>query len=108
MVSGKKAYESFDSRRQMGVDRSEWIVVRDIHEGIVVQEKFDRVNGNVRSVVRGKKREPVNKGNYSVIICSRCGLTFRQGMQKVSSLPMRLRGTWRVGWIGCGGRWMWY
>lgn len=35
MVSGKKAYESFDSRRQMGVDRSDWIVVRDTHEGIV-------------------------------------------------------------------------
>lgn len=35
MVSGKKAYESFDSRRQVGVDRSDWIVVRDTHEGIV-------------------------------------------------------------------------
>lgn len=51
MVSGKKAYESFDSRRQVGVDKSEWIVVRDTHEGIVTQEEFDRANGNMRSVV---------------------------------------------------------
>ena len=57
MVSGKKAYESFDSRRQVGVDRSEWIVVRDTHEGIVTQEEFDRANGNMRSVAQGRKRE---------------------------------------------------
>ncbi len=86
MVSGKKAYESFDSRRQVGVDKSEWIVVRDTHEGIVTQEKFDRANGNMRSVVQGRKREPANKGNYSVIVCPHCGLTLRPGTQKESIL----------------------
>lgn len=86
MVSGKKAYESFDSRRQVGVDRSDWIVVRDTHEGIVTQEEFDRANANMRSVVQGKKREPANKGNYSVIVCPHCGLTLRPGTQKESIL----------------------
>ena len=86
MVSGKKAYESFDSKRQVGVDKSEWIVVRDTHEGIVTQEEFDRANANMRSVVQGKKREPANKGNYSVIVCPHCGLTLRPGTQKESIL----------------------
>ena len=86
MVSGKKAYESFDSKRQVGVDKSEWIVVRDTHEGIVTQEEFDRANGNMRSVVQGRKREPANKGNYSVIVCPHCGLTLRPGTQKESIL----------------------
>ena len=86
MVSGKKAYESFDSKRQVGVDRSEWIVVRDTHEGIVTQEEFDRANGNMRSVAQGRKREPANKGNYSVIVCPHCGLTLRPGTQKESVL----------------------
>ncbi len=86
MVSGKKAYESFDSRRQVGVDRSDWIVVRDTHEGIVTQEEFDRANANMRSVVQGKKRESANKGNYSVIVCPHCGLTLRPGTQKESIL----------------------
>lgn len=86
MVSGKKAYESFDSKRQVGVDKSEWIVVRDTHEGIVTQEEFDRANGNMRIVVQGRKREPANKGNYSVIVCPHCGLTLRPGTQKESVL----------------------
>ena len=86
MVAGKKAYESFDSRRQVGVDRSDWIVVRNTHEGIVTQEEFDRANANMRSVVQGKKREPANKGNYSVIVCPHCGLTLRPGTQKESIL----------------------
>jgi len=86
MVSGKKAYESFDSKRQVGVDKSDWIVVRDTHEGIVTQEEFDRANANMRSVVQRKKREPANKGNYSVIICPYCGLTLRPGTQKESIL----------------------
>lgn len=86
MVSGKKAYESFDSRRQVGVDRSDWIVVRDTHEGIVTQEEFDRANANMWSVVQGKKRESANKGNYSVIVSPHCGLTLRPGTQKESIL----------------------
>ncbi|MDE7331842.1 MAG: recombinase family protein, partial [Lachnospiraceae bacterium] len=86
MVSGKKVYEHFDSKRQVGVDRSEWIVVRDTHEGIVTQEEFDRANANIRSVVQGKKKEPSNKGNYSVIICPHCGLRLRPGTQKESVL----------------------
>lgn len=86
LQKGKKAYESFDSRRQVGVDKSEWIVVRDTHEGIVTQEEFDRASGNMRSVVQGRKREPANKGNYSVIVCPHCGLTLRPGTQKESVL----------------------
>ena len=86
MVSGKKAYGSFDSRRQVGAGRSDWIVVRDTHEGIVTQEEFDRANANMRGVVQEKKREPANKGNYSVIICPHCGLTLRPGTQKESIL----------------------
>lgn len=34
----------------------------------------------------GKKREPANKGNYSVIVCPHCGLTLRPGTQKESVL----------------------
>lgn len=86
MVSGKKAYESFDSKRQVGVDRSEWIVVRDTHEGIVTQEEFDQANANMRNVAQGKKKEISNKGNYSVIVCPNCGLTLRPGTQKESIL----------------------
>lgn len=86
MMSGKKEYESFDSRRQVGVDRSDWIVVRDTHEGIVTQKEFDRANANMRSVVQGKKKEPANKGNYSVVICPHCGLRLRPGTQKESIL----------------------
>lgn len=86
MVSGKKVYEHFDSKKQVSVDKSDWIVVRDTHEGIVTQEEFDRANANMRSVVQGKKREPANKGNYSVIICPYCGLTLRPGTQKESIL----------------------
>lgn len=79
MVGHRKVYESFDSKRQVTVDRSEWIVVRNTHEGIVTQEEFDRANANMRSVVQGKKKNPANKGNFSVIVCPHCGLTLRPG-----------------------------
>ena len=51
-------------------------------EGIVTQEEFDRANANMRTVKRGKKDNPANKRNYSVIICPHCGLTLRPGNKK--------------------------
>lgn len=46
MVYHKKVYEAFDSKHQIDVDKSEWIVVRNMHEGIVTQEEFDMANTN--------------------------------------------------------------
>lgn len=77
MVGHKKVYESFDSKHQVGVDKSQWIVVRNTHEGIVTQEEFDRANANMRDVVQGKKKNPSTKKNFSVIVCPYCGLTLR-------------------------------
>lgn len=54
--------------------------------GIVTQEEFNRANANMRSVAQGKKREPANKGNYSVIVCPHCGLTLRPGTKKENIL----------------------
>lgn len=79
MVGHKKAYESFDSKHQVAVDESEWIIVRNTHEGIVTQEEFDRANANMRTVTQGKRKNPANKGNFSVIVCPHCGLTLRSG-----------------------------
>ena len=55
MVSHKKVYESFESKHQVAVDESDWIIVRNTHEGIVTQEEFDKANANMRTVQRGKK-----------------------------------------------------
>lgn len=79
MVGHKKAYKSFDSKHQVAVDESEWIIVRNTHEGIVTQEEFDRANVNMRTVAQGKRKNPANKGNFSVIVCPHCGLTLRPG-----------------------------
>lgn len=35
MVSHKKEYEAFESKHQVAVDKSEWIIIRNTHEGIV-------------------------------------------------------------------------
>ena len=77
MVSRKKVYKAFDSRHQVDVDRSEWIVVRNTHEGIVTQEEFDRANANMWTVKQGKKEKPASKKNFSVIVCPYCGLRLR-------------------------------
>lgn len=82
MVSHKKVYESFESKHQVAVDESDWIIVRNTHDGIVTQEEFDKANANMRIVKRGKKDNPANKKNYSVIICPYCGLTLRPGNKK--------------------------
>lgn len=79
MVSHRKEYDDFESKHQVDVEKSEWIVVRNTHEGIVTQEEFDQANANMRDVVQGKKKNAANKGNYSVIVCPYCGLTLRQG-----------------------------
>lgn len=82
MVSHKKVYESFESKHQVAVDESDWIIVRNTHDGIVTQEEFDKANANMRTVKCGKKDNPANKKNYSVIICPHCGLTLRPGNKK--------------------------
>lgn len=82
MVSHKKVYESFESKHQVAVDESDWIIVRNTHDGIVTQEEFDKANANMRTVKHGKKDNPANKKNYSVIICPHCGLTLRPGNKK--------------------------
>lgn len=82
MVSHKKVYESFESKHQVAVDESDWIIVRNTHEGIMTQEEFDKANANMRTVQRGKRDNPANKRNYSVIICPHCGLTLRPGNKK--------------------------
>ena len=50
MVSHKTEYESFESKHQVTVDESDWIIVRNTHKGIVTQEEFDRANANMRYV----------------------------------------------------------
>lgn len=82
MVSHKRVYEAFDSKHQIDVDKSEWIVVRNTHEGIVTQEEFDMANANMQKSSRGKRVNPANKKNFSVIICPYCGLTLRPGNQR--------------------------
>ena len=82
MVSHKKVYESFESKHQVAVDEFDWIIVRNTHEGTVTHEEFDKANANMRTVQRGKKDNPSNKRNYSVIICPHCGLTLRPGNKK--------------------------
>ena len=77
-----KEYESFESKHQVAVDESDWIIVRNTHDGVVTQEEFDKANANMRIVKRGKKDNPANKKNYSVIICPHCGLTLRPGNKK--------------------------
>lgn len=82
MVSHKKEYESFESKHQVAVDKSEWIIIRNTHEGIVSQDEFDRANANMRYVKKQKRENPSNKSNFSVIICPYCGLTLRPGNKK--------------------------
>ena len=52
MVSHKKVYESFESKHQVAVDESDWIIVWNTHEGTVTHEEFDKANANMRTVQR--------------------------------------------------------
>ncbi|MDE7432643.1 MAG: recombinase family protein [Lachnospiraceae bacterium] len=47
MVSHKKVYEFFDSKYQVEVDKSEWIIVENMHEGIVSHEESEAANANM-------------------------------------------------------------
>lgn len=82
MVSHKRIYENFESRHQIDLDKSEWIVVRNTHEGIVSQDEFDKANASMRSVVQGKRDNAANHINYSVIVCPHCGLRLRPGKRR--------------------------
>lgn len=84
MVSRKKVYEAFDSKHQVDVDKSEWIVVRNTHEGIVTQEEFEHANAKMRAVKQSKKDKPASKKNCSVIVCPHCGLRLRPGKREDS------------------------
>jgi hypothetical protein len=44
MVSNKRTNGSIGARYAESRDKTEWIVVRNTHEGIVSQEAFDKAN----------------------------------------------------------------
>lgn len=79
MVAHKKVYESFDSKHQIEVDKSEWIVVENTHEGIVSYDEFEAANANMQGKRQSKKDKSSSSKNYSVIICPYCGLRLRPG-----------------------------
>ena len=79
MVAHKKVYESFDSKHQIEVDKSEWIVVENTHEGIVSYDEFEAANANMQGKRQSKKDKCSSSKNYSVIICPYCGLRLRPG-----------------------------
>lgn len=79
MVAHKKVYESFDSKHQIEVDKSEWIVVENTHEGIVSYDEFEAANANMQGKRQSKKDKCSSSKNYSVIICPYCRLRLRPG-----------------------------
>ena len=74
MVAHKKVYESFDSKHQIEVDKSEWIVVENTHEGIVSYDECEAANANMQGKRQSKKDKCSSSKNYSVIICPYCRL----------------------------------
>lgn len=79
MVAHKKVYESFDSKHQIEVDKSEWIVVENTHEGIASYDEFEAANANMQGKRQSKKDKCSSSKNYSVIICPYCRLRLRPG-----------------------------
>jgi DNA invertase Pin-like site-specific DNA recombinase len=82
MVAHKKVYKAFGSKHQIEVDKSEWIVVENTHEGIVSHDEFEAANANMQ-VRHQPKKDKVSSGkNYSVITCPYCGLRLRPGKEE--------------------------
>lgn len=82
MVTHKKEYLSFDSKKQVAVEPEDWIIVKGTHEGIVTEEEFELANANMQSTHQHKRSNPANKNNYSVICCPYCGLRLRSAGKK--------------------------
>ena len=98
-----KVYESFDSKHQIEVDKSEWIVVENTHEGIVSYDEFEAANANMQGKRQSKKDKSSSSKNYSVIICPYCGLRLRPG--KAEYKKMGSASGSNSGWREFPGQW---
>lgn len=76
MVSHKSRYDIPGVKHQVRLEKKEWFVVKNTHEGIVSQEEFELANKMMHTrdnSTRVYETKPV----YSVIRCPYCGLTLK-------------------------------
>ena len=72
VVYGKHTRDRIGHAHVVRVDREDWIVVDDTHEGIVTQEEFDRAQAAIRALECGavkNHRHPLQKK----VRCATCG-----------------------------------
>lgn len=86
IISQKETTQSFKSKKVVYRPESEWVISRDMHEALVDEKTFDKV----QSLIKTKKRE--NKSNVDNIFaglvkCQTCGygLSYTSPHQRVKT-----------------------
>ena len=72
IVYGKHTRDRIGHAHVVRVDREDWIVVENTHEGIVTREEFDRAQAAIRASERGAVRNQ-NHPLQKKIRCGTCG-----------------------------------
>ena len=83
IVYGKHTRDRIGHAHVVRVDREDWIVVENTHEGIVTREEFDRAQAAIRASERGAVRNQ-NHPLQKKIRCGTCGYA----MSRVLSTPI--------------------
>ncbi len=64
----------YRTRGRIANDRSDWVVVKNVHPALVERAQFDRVQARLRQQ-RRRKPSPVIDPLKSLVVCGHCGTT---------------------------------
>ena len=73
LIQGKETTVSYKDKTRIYVDKDNWIVVEDAHEGIISKKDFYEVQKLLDSKRRNKKREGKTHIFASKVRCLHCG-----------------------------------
>jgi len=86
MVQGKSRTQNHNTKR---VDKSDWIITQNTHEGLVSREVFDKVQKLFRRQRERAKPNPANNIFLRKMYCGHCGFTMNR--EKTSKTSFKYR-----------------
>lgn len=80
MVQGRQYTPSYRSKKREPIPKEDWIVVPDMHEGIISRELFDESQRKMKARTRAPEKALLPHPFSGLFFCEACGTAMRQHM----------------------------
>ena len=98
MIQGKSRTQSYNAKR---IEKSEWVITQNTHEGLVGREKFDGVQKLFGRQGEHAKPNPADNVFFRKIFCGHCGFAMKRAKSSKNSISYRCDTRHRYGKNDC-------